>query len=70
MTGVWYGLIFGVGAGVSMGYGTYAVQPLPYILPLVWFLGTIVEAVVAGVIVALIVKEPVASAAPAEPASE
>ena len=74
MPGVWYGLIWGVGAGISMGYGTYAVQPLPYILPLVWFLGTVVEAVVAGVIVALIVKAPVASdeAAPSapEPAAE
>jgi len=43
-----YGLIFGIGTGISMGYGSYAVMPIPYILALAWFLGTIVEAVVGA----------------------
>ena len=56
-TGALYGLIFGIGAGVSMGYGTYSVMPLPYALALGWFLGTLAEAVAAGLIVGAIVKE-------------
>ena len=71
--GTMYGLIWGIAAGVSMGYGTYAVMPIPYYMALTWFLGTVVEGVVAGVITAAIVKEveakPVAaSEAPPSPA--
>jgi hypothetical protein len=53
-----YGLLFGIGAGVSMGYGSYAVIPIPYVMALTWFLGMVVEALVAGVLVGLIVREP------------
>jgi len=56
-TGVAYGIVFGIGAGISMGYGSYAVMPLPYSIALGWFLGTLVEATVAGLLVGLIVKE-------------
>ena len=56
--GIAYGLIFGIGAGASMGYGTYAVLPIPQQLALGWFVGTIVETTVAGAIVGLIIKEP------------
>lgn len=55
--GFYYGLLFGLGAGISMGYGTYSVQPIPYMMALTWFLGTIVEGIAAGVLTALIVKE-------------
>ena len=54
-TALLYGLIFGIGAGVSMGYGTYSVMPIPYTLAFGWFLGTVVEAVAAGWIVWFIV---------------
>lgn len=53
-----YGLLFGLGAGVSMGYGTYAVMPVPYSMALTWFLGTFVEALAAGALVGVIVREP------------
>jgi hypothetical protein len=56
-TALQYGFWFGVGAGVPMAYGTYSVMPLPYYMALTWFLGTLVEAVVGGVIVGLVVKE-------------
>lgn len=55
---LWYGVIFGIGAGVSMGYGTYSVLPIPYAMALTWFLGMLVEAVTAGLLVGLIVREP------------
>lgn len=57
MIGLQYGLILGVSYGIGMGYGTYAVQPLPYNIALSWFLGTIVEMGLAGLLTGLIVKE-------------
>ena len=51
-----YGLLSGVAAGVSMGYGSYAVLPIPYGMALTWFVGTLVEALVAGILVGLIVR--------------
>jgi hypothetical protein len=56
-TAVKFGLLFGLGAGISMGYGTYAVQPIPYKIAITWFLGTVVETTVAGLLTGLIVKE-------------
>ena len=55
--GLQYGLMFGLAVGVGMGYGTYATQPIPYMLALGWFLGTLVEAVLGGLLLALIVKD-------------
>jgi hypothetical protein len=56
-TGLIYGILFGVGAGISMGYGTYAVMPIPYKMAFVWFLGTVVEGTLGGVLVGLIVRK-------------
>lgn len=56
-TGALYGLIFGIGAGVAMGYGTYSVMPVPYPMAFGWFLGTLAEAVVGGLIVGAVVTE-------------
>jgi len=55
-TGVKYGLLMGFGGGVSMGYGTYSAMPIPYVMALVWFLGTWVEFTVAGLLAGLIIK--------------
>lgn len=55
--GLRYGLLFGMGAGVSMGYGSYSVMPIPYHMALTWFLGSVVEAAVGGVILGAIVRE-------------
>ena len=55
--GAFFGLLWGVVAGVSMGYGTYAVMPLPYHLALGWFLGTTVQGVLGGLIVGAIVRD-------------
>ena len=56
-TGLKYGLVLGVATGMSMGYGTYAVMPLPYVLALSWFLATVVQSGVAGLLVGLIVTD-------------
>lgn len=55
-TALLYGLAFGIGAGVSMGYGTYTVMPIPYTLALGWFLGSVVEAVAAAWVAWFVLK--------------
>jgi hypothetical protein len=55
--GMQFGILFGVGYGISMGYGSYSVMPIPYHVALTWFLGTLVEMTAAGVLVGLIIKE-------------
>ncbi len=54
---VLYGLIFGVATGIGMGYGTYSVMPIPYSMALVWFLGSVVEFTIGGLVAGLIVKK-------------
>ena len=56
-TAVLYGLIFGIGSGISMGYGTYSVMPIPYSMAFVWFLSNVVEFAVGGLVAGLIVKK-------------
>jgi hypothetical protein len=55
--GLQFGILYGVGYGISMGYGSYSVMPIPYHIALTWFLGTLVEMTVAGILVGVIVKE-------------
>ena len=55
--GAEYGAWFGLGAGVSMGYGTYAVMPIPYVMALAWFLGTLVHAMVGGMLIGAILRK-------------
>jgi prepilin signal peptidase PulO-like enzyme (type II secretory pathway) len=55
--GLWYGVLFGLATGISMGYGTYSVQPITYGIAIGWFLGSLVEATVAGLLLGLLVKE-------------
>ena len=55
---LFYGLLFGIGGGISMGYGTYSVMPLQYVLAFGWFAATLVESVVAGVLAGWIIREP------------
>ncbi len=55
-TGLKFGLWFGFGTGVAMGYGTYSVMPIPYVMALVWFLGHLAEAAVGGLIAGALIK--------------
>jgi hypothetical protein len=54
---VLFGVWFGLGHGIAMGYGSFAVMPIPYTMALVWFLGSVVEGAVAGMIVGALVRE-------------
>ena len=63
--GVFFGLLWGIAAGVSMSLGTYATMDIPMHVAVIWCLGTIVKGAVAGLLVGLIVTKP----APAEEAS-
>jgi len=56
---VQYGFILGLGIGISMGYGTYAVMPIPYKMALVWFLGTLFETTMGGLVLGAIIGEKV-----------
>jgi len=56
-SGVKYGLLFGLGTGVSMGFGTYSFMPIPLYMAVAWFVGTLVETLVGGIIVGSIVRK-------------
>jgi Na+/H+ antiporter NhaA len=57
-SGIRYGAIFGLATGASMGFGSYSYMPIPLSLACSWFIGSWVEAIVAGAIVGAIVKPP------------
>ena len=56
-TALKYGLLFGVVSGLSMGYGSYAVMPIPYNLAFTWFWGTVIEVALGGLIMGLIIRD-------------
>ena len=56
-TGLKYGLLFGLSAGVPMGYGSYSVMPIPYHMAFTWCFGSVVEALVGGLIIGSIIRE-------------
>lgn len=55
-TGIKFGALFGLTAGISMGFGSYVFMPIPLSLALTWFAGTLVESIVSGALVGVIVK--------------
>ncbi len=56
-TALLYGLLFGIGIGIPMGYGSFAVMPIPYKMAFVWFHGTLVETILGGLLMGLIIKK-------------
>ncbi|MDC0358630.1 hypothetical protein OAO01_07425 [Oligoflexia bacterium] len=59
--GVKYGALFGVATGISMGFGSYCYMPIPSSLAWSWFLGTLVEILIAGAIVGAIMRSKASS---------
>jgi hypothetical protein len=59
--GLSFGILFGIATGFSMGFGTYCVMPIPQKLAVAWSVGSLVETVLAGLLVGWIVKEPEAA---------
>ena len=64
--GLSYGLILGVATGVSMGYGTYCVMPIPASLAAAWCIGSVVKTAVAGLLAGWIVKESACACPPTD----
>lgn len=64
--GVAYGLLFGIGTGVPMALATYSTMPIPPRMAVGWLLGAVVEAMIAGLLIALIIGKRKEAAAPAE----
>lgn len=57
IAGLLFGLLFGLANGASMACGGYAVHPIQPELALGWFILTMIEGSVAGVIVGAIVRK-------------
>ncbi|MEE9337684.1 MAG: hypothetical protein V3U87_06365 [Methylococcaceae bacterium] len=54
--GIKYGLILGIATGVSMGFGSYCYMPISLSLAFSWFIASLVEITLAGIIVGYMVK--------------
>lgn len=61
-TGIKYGMLYGLAAGASMGFGSYCYMPIPVSLALTWFAGTLVQMTLAGAIVGAIIRSSPAQA--------
>lgn len=57
MTGLKFGLMWGLIAGLSMGYGSFSVMPIPYSMALTWFLGALAKWGFAGWFTGIVYKE-------------
>lgn len=56
MEGVRYGIIIGLFASIPYGFYSYVTYPLPFSLCLQWFIYSLIEFIICGVIVAAIYK--------------
>jgi hypothetical protein len=56
MVGLTYGLLYGIAVGVGMGYGSYSMMPIPYSMALTWFLGTVLNGILGGLLLGAIIK--------------
>ena len=55
-TGLRFGALFGLAAGIGRGFGSYSYIPIPLTLAWSWFFGSWIEAIAAGAITGAIVK--------------
>ena len=60
-SGIIFGVLFGLATGISMGFGSYSYMPIPLELAWSWFFGSLIQAIVAGVIVGVVVKPKILS---------
>jgi hypothetical protein len=56
VSGIKFGVLFGLATGISMGFGSYSYMPIPLTLAWSWFFGSLIEAMIAGAIVGVIIK--------------
>jgi hypothetical protein len=55
--GLSYGFLWGAANGVAKGFFTYATTPVSFDLAVIWILGAIVEAALAGLLLGYVIKE-------------
>ena len=55
--GLAYGFLWGAANGVAKGFFTYATTPVSFDLAVIWILGAIVEAALAGLLLGYMIKE-------------
>lgn len=55
LRGLGFGVIYGLGSGIPMGYGSFSVMPIPYLMAFTWCWGSVVQAALAGLVTALII---------------
>ena len=55
-SGIKFGVLFGLATGISMGFGSYSYMPIPLVLAWSWFFRSLIQAIIAGVIVRAVVK--------------
>jgi hypothetical protein len=58
IAGTVYGIVFGMATGFSIGFVSYAAMPMSLTITAIWFLGYLCQATIAGMLTALIVREP------------
>ena len=63
--GIRYGMYMGLFFGIAMSIGTYTSMPITGTIAWAWLLGTLVESVLAGAVVARLYKPPAPVAAQA-----
>jgi len=56
LSGIKFGVLFGLATGTTMGFGSYSYMPIPLTLAWSWFFGSWIEAIIAGAIVGAIGK--------------
>ena len=56
VSGIRFGVLFGLATGTSMGFGSYSMMPIPLTLAWSWFVGSWIEAIAAGTIAGAIIK--------------
>ena len=54
--GLKFGFWLGLYVAIGMGFGTYATQPIPFSLALQWFIYTIIQLIICGIVAAVIYK--------------
>jgi len=54
MEGIRYGLYIGIWMGAGYAYGTYGMIAIPYSMALIWFVSSLVQYMLAGIIAAAI----------------
>ncbi len=55
-SGIRFGFLFGLATGISMGFGSYSMMPIPLTLAWSWLVGSWIEAIAAGAIAGVIIK--------------